>query len=351
MSALLEVEGLRIAFGAQPVVHALNFAVEAGQTLALVGESGCGKSATALALMQLLPRPGHIAAGSVRLDGRELLGLPPAALRALRGRDIGMVFQEPMSALNPVQTIGAQIAEVLHCHQRLSRRAARARAVELLDLVRLPEPARQHDAYPHQLSGGQRQRAMIAMAIACGPRLLIADEPTTALDVTIQAEILGLLDRLRRELSMALLLITHDLGLVAQWADRVVVMYAGRKMEEGGAQALFAAPAHPYTRGLLRASLRLAQQRFYRDGPLDEIPGSVSSAAQASGCPFAPRCAQAETGCGASPPEPRPLPGGAADARLVACVPVLRAAAASAPAPVPVPVPVPAGTSLSTALA
>lgn len=307
MSALLEVEQLEIRFGTQPVVHDLSFAIEAGQTLALVGESGCGKSATALALMQLLPAPGRISGGSLRFAGQSLLGLPPPALRDLRGRAMSMIFQEPMSSLNPVMPVGHQIAEVLRRHQGLSRRAARAQAIELLDLVRIPAPAQRVDTYAHNLSGGQRQRVMIAMAIACKPRLLIADEPTTALDVTIQAEVLALLDTLRRELSMALLLITHDLGLVAQWADRVVVMYAGRKMEEAQAGELFAAPAHPYTRGLLDASLRLDQGRFYRDTRLAEIPGSVESARQAVGCPFAPRCAQAQAQCLVRPPRPESL--------------------------------------------
>ncbi|MHA7685565.1 ABC transporter ATP-binding protein [Cupriavidus sp. PET2-C1] len=308
VNTLLEVDQLQIRFGAHTVVHDLSFAIEAGQTLALVGESGCGKSATALALMQLLPAPGRISGGSIRFAGQPLLGLPAPALRNLRGRSVSMIFQEPMTSLNPVLPVGYQIAEVLRHHQGLSRKAARAQAIELLDLVRVPAPAQRVDAFAHNLSGGQRQRVMIAMAIACKPQLLIADEPTTALDVTTQAEVLALLDDLRRELSMALLLITHDLGLVEQWADRVVVMYAGRKMEEARVSELFAAPAHPYTRGLLDASLRLEQGRFYRDTRLTEIPGSVESARLATGCPFAPRCAQAEAQCLAGTPRAEPIP-------------------------------------------
>ena len=270
MSQLLEVRDLRVNFGAHEAVRGLSFDIAAGETLALVGESGSGKSATALALMQLVPEPGRVT-GSVRFEGRELLGLPPRAVRELRGKQISMIFQEPMTSLNPVLSVGAQIVETLRQHEALSRRAARARAVELLDLVRIPEPQRRFDDYPHELSGGQRQRVMIAMAVACRPRLLIADEPTTALDVTIQARILELLDALRRELSMSLLLITHDLGVVADHADRVAVMLAGRKVEEAPTQDLFANPRHAYTQGLLNASLNLADDLHYRSWTLPEI--------------------------------------------------------------------------------
>ncbi|PVX81665.1 ABC transporter ATP-binding protein [Paraburkholderia unamae] len=276
MSQLLEVRDLRVNFGAHEAVRGVSFDIAAGETLALVGESGSGKSATALSLMQLVAQPGRVT-GSVRFEGRELLGLPPKAVRALRGRQISMIFQEPMTSLNPVLPVGAQIVETLRQHETLSRQAARARAVELLDLVRIPEPQRRFDDYPHELSGGQRQRVMIAMAVACRPRLLIADEPTTALDVTIQARILELLDALRRELSMSLLLITHDLGVVADHADRVAVMLAGRKVEEAATPELFAHPRHAYTRGLLSASLNLADDLHYQSWTLPEIRHNVTS--------------------------------------------------------------------------
>lgn len=276
MSQLLEVRDLRVNFGVHEAVRGVSFDIAAGETLALVGESGSGKSATALSLMQLVAEPGRVT-GSVRFEGRELLGLPPKAVRELRGRQISMIFQEPMTSLNPVLPVGAQIVETLRQHETLSRQAARARAVELLDLVRIPEPQRRFDDYPHELSGGQRQRVMIAMAVACRPRLLIADEPTTALDVTIQARILELLDALRRELSMSLLLITHDLGVVADHADRVAVMLAGRKVEEAATPELFAYPRHAYTRGLLSASLNLADDLHYRSWTLPEIRHTVTS--------------------------------------------------------------------------
>jgi len=278
---LLDVRGLDVFFAgsAGPVqaVRGLDLALRRGETLALVGESGCGKSTTALALLRLLG-PGATLCGEIRFDGRDLLALAPAQLREVRGREIAMIFQEPMTSLNPVHTIGAQIEETLRRHQRLPAAAARRRAIELLDLVRIPEPQRRIDDHPHNLSGGQRQRVMIAMAVACNPRLLVADEPTTALDVTIQAQILELLDGLRRELDMALLLITHDLGLVAQWADRVAVMYGGEKVEEAPASKLFAAPAHPYTRGLLGASLHGGSALHYADARLPEIQSRIDPA-------------------------------------------------------------------------
>ncbi|CAB3730281.1 Glutathione import ATP-binding protein GsiA [Paraburkholderia sediminicola] len=270
MANLLEVRDLRVSFGAHEAVRGLSFDIAQGETLALVGESGCGKSATALSLMRLVSAPGRVT-GSLRFDGRELIDLPPREIREIRGRQISMIFQEPMTSLNPVLPIGAQIVETLRQHERLSKAAAGKRAIELLDLVQIPDPQRRVFDYPHELSGGQRQRVMIAMAVACRPRLLIADEPTTALDVTIQAHILDLLDGLRRELSMSLLLITHDLGIVAKHADRVAVMLAGEKVEEAPVARLFTQPQHPYTRGLLGASLNLADDLHYRGWKLPEI--------------------------------------------------------------------------------
>lgn len=276
---LLDIRQLDVRFkGSQGSLHAvrgLDLQLHQGETLALVGESGCGKSTTALALLRLLA-PGAQIGGQILFDGQDIVQLPIDKLRQLRGREISMIFQEPMTSLNPVYTVGTQIAETLRQHEKLSAGAARLRAIELLDLVRIPEPQRRVDDYPHQLSGGQRQRVMIAMAVACRPRLLVADEPTTALDVTIQAQILELLDRLRRELSMSLLLITHDLGVVAQWADRVAVMYGGEKVEEASATQLFAAPSHPYTRGLLGASLHAGQDLHYTDARLPEIQSRLN---------------------------------------------------------------------------
>jgi peptide/nickel transport system ATP-binding protein len=267
--ALLELDGLNIHFPTQHAVRDLSLTVGQGETLALVGESGCGKSATALAITRLLA-PNARVGGRILLDGENLLDFSPARMRAVRGRAISMIFQEPMSSLNPVLSIGTQLGEVLLQHEQLSRQAARQRAIELLDTVRIPEPQRRIDDYPHNLSGGQRQRVMIAMAIACHPRLLIADEPTTALDVTVQASILELLDKLRRELSMGLLLITHDLGLVSQWADRVAVMFAGEKVEEAVAAKLFAHPEHAYTRRLLASSLHFDQELHYHEARLPD---------------------------------------------------------------------------------
>ena len=322
-SPLLDVRDLTVRFPQIEPVRGLSFSVQAGETVAIVGESGSGKSLTALALMRLLPRGARIASGQAWFAGQDLLQLPDRALRRLRGREIAMVFQEPMTSLNPVRTIGWQIAEVLRQHEGLSARAAHARAIELLDVVRIPDPQRRVHDYPHHLSGGMRQRVMIAIAIACRPRLLIADEPTTALDVTIQAQVLDLLDRLRRELSMGVVLITHDLGIVAQWADRVVVMYAGREVEQALPGPLFEQPLHPYTRGLLAASPRLDQGHHYRDGPLAEIPGSITSALGQAGCAFAPRCTLARAECRSTVP---PLLNAGAD-RRVAC-PVTHAPAA-----------------------
>jgi len=297
MTPILTVQGLTIRFPRSEPVRDFGFSVHESETLALVGESGSGKSLTALAILRLLPRSATITSGSIGFAGQDLLALSEREMRRVRGGAIAMVFQEPMTSLNPVLTCGKQITEVLRLHEGLSANAARARAIDLLDLVRIPDPQKCVDDYPHHLSGGMRQRVMIAMAVACRPRLLIADEPTTALDVTIQAQVLDLLDTLRKQMSMAVILITHDLGIVAQWADRVVVIYAGRKVEEGPPGELFGAPLHPYTRGLLMASPRLTPERTYRDGPLTEIAGSITSAFGELGCPFAPRCALVQASC------------------------------------------------------
>jgi len=320
IAPLLEVERLTIRFRHSEPVRDLSFRVHPGETVALVGESGSGKSLTALALMGLLPRGARAGAARLAFDGDDLRGLDLCAWRGVRGRQIAMVFQEPMTSLNPVLTVGRQITEAVRHHEGLSARAARVRAVELLDLVRIADPHRRVDDYPHRLSGGMRQRVMIAIAVACRPKLLIADEPTTALDVTIQAQVLDLLDQLRRDLSMGLILITHDLGVVGQWADRVVVMYAGGKVEEAQADALFGGPLHPYTRGLLAASPQIEGGRTYHDGPLREIPGSIASAAGEPGCGFAPRCAYVRPACRLAPPAVTE----AAPGWLVAC-PVTRA--------------------------
>ncbi|CAM4376250.1 ABC transporter ATP-binding protein [Kerstersia similis] len=271
---LLEVQQLNVRFrsrgGHHHAVRNLDFSIASGETVALVGESGCGKSTTALALLRLLAPEAELS-GRVLFDGQDILQMPLPQLRRLRGSDIAMIFQEPMTSLNPVHTIGSQIAESIRLHQGLSRAAARQRTLEMLDLVRIPEPQRRIDDYPHHLSGGQRQRVMIAMAVACQPRLLIADEPTTALDVTVQSRILALLDQLRRDLSMGLLIITHDLGVVSQWADRVLVMLDGEKVEEAPALQLFEQPGHPYAQGLLGASLHAGKDLHYSGGRLPEI--------------------------------------------------------------------------------
>jgi peptide/nickel transport system ATP-binding protein len=304
---LLDVRDLVIQFGDTVAVQGLDLTIRRGETLALVGESGCGKSATALALLRLLPPAGRVGQGSIRFEGRDILKLTEPEMRRLRGGAISMIFQEPMTSLNPVLTIGEQIVEAIREHQSLSYRAARARAVELLDLVRIPSARRRFDEYPHSLSGGMRQRVMIAIAVACQPRLLIADEPTTALDVTIQAQVLELLDTLRRDLAMGLLLITHDLSVVADWADRVVVMYAGRKCEEAPVDALFKAPLHPYTRGLIGCSPKVSSSLHFREGRLPEIAGNVTSAAGVAGCPFAPRCNSVRDACRLVRPDPKPV--------------------------------------------
>ena len=291
--SLLEIDDLTVTFPVAgrrvEVVRSVSFAVDAGEMVGLVGESGSGKTMTALAIMRLVPPPGAIAGGAIRFDGRNLLELDDDEMRAVRGGRIAMVFQEPMTALNPVFTIGYQIVEALRAHRDVTRAAARLEAERLLELVAMPDPKRRLDDYPHRLSGGQRQRAMIAMALACSPQVLLADEPTTALDVTIQAQILELLDRLRRELELAVVLITHDLAVVAETCERVVVMYAGSVVEESSALKLFAAPSHPYTRGLLAALPRLGEP--VERGKLPSIPGQVPDAAERPpACAFHPRC-------------------------------------------------------------
>jgi peptide/nickel transport system ATP-binding protein len=273
MSGLLKIAGLDVRFGATSAVRRVDLELERGETLALVGESGSGKSTCALALLQLLPPTARVA-GSVFFEGRDLLTLGPADLCDLRGSALSMIFQDPMTSLNPVLTVGEQIVESLRLHTALGRSAARARAIELLEMVEIPDAPRRARDFPHQFSGGQRQRVMIAMAVACRPRLLVADEPTTALDTTIEAKILELLHRLKTELSMGLLLITHDLGLVHRWADRVAVMYRGAKVEEAPAARIFARPQHPYTQGLLEAALSLDDARHYRTSRLPEMRAS-----------------------------------------------------------------------------
>ena len=306
MSALLELRGLSVEFrttqGVLRAVEELSFSIEAGETVALVGESGCGKSTAALALLRLIASPpGRISAGQALFAGRDLLALPEAALRAIRGSEIAMVFQDPAMYLNPVHSVGRQIGEVLRLHKGLAREAALREAVELLGLVGVPAPAERAHQFPHSLSGGMRQRVMIAMALACRPRLLIADEPTTALDVTVQAQVLELIRELKRRFGMAVLLITHVLGVVAETADHIVVMYAGRKVEEGPTATLFRAPRHPYTRGLIEA----ASWNLRGDGSFTEIAGTVPSPlALPPGCSFAPRCGRAIDRCGRERPAP-----------------------------------------------
>ncbi len=295
---LLRVESLTTAFhtdrGVLRAVDEVSFRVEKGKTLAVVGESGCGKSVTALSIMRLVPSPpGTIEGGRIELAGRDLLALAESEMRAVRGAKISMIFQEPMTSLNPVYTVGAQIVEAIRIHRKTSRRAARQRAIEMLELVGIPSPEERVDAYPHQLSGGMRQRVMIAMALCCEPSLLIADEPTTALDVTIQAQILDLLRRLQSELGMSILFITHDLGVVAEFASEVVVMYAGRVVEMADVGSIFKAPLHPYTRGLLASVPPLDSSRSAsRPRRLPTIEGVVPDlVALPPGCRFADRCA------------------------------------------------------------
>ena len=299
---LLVVDGLRTSFRMPDsivnAVDGVSWTLAKSEILGIVGESGCGKSMTALSIMGLVPSPPGQVEGSVRLHGRELIGLPEKEMRSIRGNDISMVFQEPMTSLDPVMRVVKQIAEPLILHQGLSRKAAHARAIELLGHVRIPEAERRAQEYPHQLSGGMRQRVMIAMALACRPAVLVADEPTTALDVTIQAQILSLLLDLRREFGTSIIMITHDLGVIAQTADRVIVMYAGRKVEEAPVARLFARPQHPYTVGLLASVPRIDRTGSAPRHRLAEIEGVVPVLDQAiAGCRFAPRCPIATDRC------------------------------------------------------
>jgi peptide/nickel transport system ATP-binding protein len=310
--AALEVTGLQTYFytrdGIVRAVEDVSFHVDRGETLAIVGESGCGKSMTALSIMRLIPDPpGRIVGGSIVLDGQDLMELSEAQMRDVRGNDISMIFQEPMTSLNPVMRIGKQISEALILHQGMTKAQALARSVEMLELVKIPEPERRVKEFPHQLSGGMRQRVMIAMALACNPKVLIADEPTTALDVTIQAQILDLIVKLQEDLETGVILITHDLGVVAETANRVIVMYAGRKVEEADVNTLFANPRHPYTRGLLASVPSLAIVSGQDEAPqerLEEIPGIVPALhSLPEGCAFAPRCPAATDACRQARPE------------------------------------------------
>src|SRR5262245_46394027 len=307
---LLEIDGLKTHFftrdGIVRAVDGVSLSVAAGETLAVVGESGCGKSVTSLSVMRLVASPpGRIVAGSIRFQGTDLLALSEREMRDIRGNDISMIFQEPMTSLNPVLTIGRQITETLTLHQGLDRGAAEKRATEMLRLVGIPEPAQRIRQYPHELSGGMRQRVMIAIALACNPKLLIADEPTTALDVTVQAQILDLMRQLKAKTGAAIILITHSLGVVAEMAQRVVIMYGGRKVEEAPVETLFALPRHPYTRALLGSVPRLGSSLVGNGKDrLAEIPGVVPSLKEAiPGCIFAPRCPHATSHCrGTYPP-------------------------------------------------
>ena len=302
-ATVLDVKGLRTVFftnsGLFRAVDDVSFQVRRGETLAIVGESGCGKSVTALSIMRLVPDPpGRIVGGSITLEGQDLLTLDESEMRKIRGDRISMIFQEPMTSLNPVMRIGDQIAEAVRLHRPTTAKEAWQQAVLMLRLVRIPEPERRASEYPHQLSGGMRQRAMIAMALACRPALLIADEPTTALDVTIQAQILALMLDLQKELGMGLILITHDLGVVAQTAQRVIVMYAGKKVEEADVETLFANPRHPYTRGLMASIPAVPSSGANAEARLVEIPGMVPSLTRLpKGCAFAPRCSLAVARC------------------------------------------------------
>ena len=326
MALPLEITGLQTTLftrgGALKAVDGLSLSVGAGETVALVGESGCGKSLSALSVMRLLPDPpARIVGGSVRLNGRDIVPLPEEAMLGIRGKEIGMIFQDPISSLNPVATVEKQIVEVLMTHTALGRRQARRRAQELLELVGMPDAGRRLDAYPHQLSGGMCQRVVIAMAIACSPSVLIADEPTTALDVTVQAQVLALLKKLQADAGMAMVFITHDLGVVAETADRVVVMYAGRKVEEASVDDLFETPLHPYTAGLIGATPTPGGERAAR---LADIPGMVPALnALPAGCAFAPRCKRVMDRCRKEQPQlTQPAPG-----RFVACFAAERGAA------------------------
>ncbi|MCC7319993.1 MAG: ABC transporter ATP-binding protein [Rubellimicrobium sp.] len=314
MSALLEVRGLRTSFhtarGRVQAVRGVDLHVCPGEVLGIVGESGSGKSVTCMSVLRLLKRTGRVEGGTVMFGGRDLAQLPESALAGIRGNEIGVIFQDPMSSLNPTMTVGDQVIEVILRHRPVSRAKARARARELFEMVRIPSPEERLDAWPHEFSGGMRQRAMIAMALACEPRLLIADEPTTALDVTIQRQILALIRELQGRMNMAVILITHDLGVIAETADRVMVMYGGMVMEEAPVAGIFARPRHPYTRGLMDS---IPDPRRLGRGRLRPIPGSPPDmAAPPPGCPFAPRCPEARRLCATDLPPlftGGPLPG------------------------------------------
>ena len=319
---LLEVRGLQTHFattdGLVKAVDGVDFAIRPGQTLGLVGESGCGKSVTALSIMRLIAAPaGRIAGGSILFEGRDLVGIGDAEMNTVRGARISMVFQEPMTSLNPLQRVGDQVAEAVRIHEKVSARAARDRAIEMFKAVGIPSPEQRHDAYAHELSGGMRQRVMIAIALACRPALLIADEPTTALDVTIQAQILDLLRDLQAEFGMAVLLITHDLGVIAEMATDVAVMYAGRVVEQAPVAQLFNAPEHPYTKGLLASIPTL---EMLRDVRLSVIKGNVPNLYNLpSGCTFAPRCPSVMARCRQDAPKLLPVGGQGAGAHLARC--------------------------------
>lgn len=309
MTHLLEVKNLSTHFatraGVVRAVDDVSFTVDKGELVALVGESGCGKSMTALSIMRLVAKPGKIVNGQVFFDGKDLLKLSDNEMRAIRGDDVAMIFQDPMTSLNPVFTVGEQIAEALRLHRNLSREAAKKQAIEAMNEVAIPDSTRRADDYPHQLSGGMRQRVMIAMALACEPKLLIADEPTTALDVTIQAQILELLNNLRTSRDLGIVLITHDLGVVAETADRALVMYTGRIVEQSPVEDLFAQPKHPYTQGLLNSVPKLTLAEAKSDARLNTIEGTVPKLTELpSGCHFAPRCPHRMPRC---TQEPLPL--------------------------------------------
>lgn len=317
---VLQVRDLQTHFVLRDVtikaVDGFSFDLSFGETLAIVGESGCGKSVTALSILRLVPEPpGRIVGGSVQFEGQDLLKIPTRRLRSIRGNRISMVFQDPMTSLNPVFTVGSQIEEAVRAHVKLSRREARSRTIEALRLVKLPDPEKAFLLFPHQMSGGMRQRAMIAMSLVCEPQVLIADEPTTALDVTIQAQILDLLNELQHKLQMSIILITHDLGVVAEMADRVIVMYAGKKVEEGSVADVFFDPMHPYTKGLLTSSIGMHGAGVTR-GKLAEIPGMVPSPYDFPlGCAFEPRCPNSTDRCRVSVPSIESVGSG----RLVSC--------------------------------
>ena len=296
---LLEVSGLKTYFqdrrGQVPAVDGVDFVLHKGETLGIVGESGCGKSVTSMSILHLLPPEGHIVGGSIRFKGKDITHLPPDEIAKVRGKEIAMIFQEPMTSLNPVYTVGWQISEMILRHEKMSKKEAKAKAVEMLRLVNIPAPEKRVDEYPHELSGGMRQRVMIAMALSCSPELLIADEPTTALDVTIQAQILELMKELQKKTHMGIIFITHNLGVVAEICDKVSVMYAGKMVEQGPVDDIFYQPAHPYTEGLLRSMPRVDAESYERLIPIEGTPVDMLNPPE--GCPFAPRCEKAMKIC------------------------------------------------------